>query len=234
MAEAAQLVVRLARVLRQAIHSINTSVMDRLSHPARVLIADDHPAMREGLCALIEREGDMQVVAQAADGQEAVALFREHQPQLTLMDLHMPRMDGLAAVAAIRKEFPQALIVAVTSYEGDARVARALELGVRSYILKTAHPQEVRQMLRRTLGGELVMEQHLAGKVLCSQDFLTAREISVVKLIARGIPNRDIGQSLHVSEHTIKARIKSILAKLGANDRTHAVTLARDRGFLDF
>ena len=150
------------------------------------------------------------------------------------MDLQMPRMDGLAAVTAIRQEFPSALIVAVTSYEGDARVARALSLGVRSYILKTSRPKDVEHTLRRVLEGELVVEPPLAETVSFSQESLTSREISVVKLIARGIPNREIGQSLNVSEHTIKARIKNILAKLGANDRAHAVTLARDRGFLDF
>jgi DNA-binding NarL/FixJ family response regulator len=199
-----------------------------------VLIADDHPAMREGLRALLEREGSFKVVAQAQDGLEAVSLYRTHRPQLTLLDLHMPRMDGLGAVAAILKEFPKALIVVLTSYEGDARVARALSLGVRSYILKSSHPREVMRALRRVLDGAVVVEQSLAKTACTSQDHLTSREISVVKLIAQGAPNRDIGVSLNVSEHTVKARIKSILAKLGANDRTHAVTLARDRGFLDF
>ena len=208
--------------------------MGSIAHITRVLIADDHPATREGLCALLEREGDMNVVAQAADGLEAVRLFRLHRPDLTLMDLHMPRMDGLTAATAIRKEFPEALIVAVTSYEGDARIARALSLGVRSYILKTAHPAEVRHALRRVLNGEVVVQQHLDKTLCLAHDQLTSREISVLKLVAQGTPNRDIGRSLNVSEHTVKARIKSILCKLQANDRTHAVTLARDRGFLDF
>jgi len=208
--------------------------MDNGAQTTLVLIADDHPATREGLCALLERERDMKVVAHAADGLEAVALFRRHRPHLTLMDLHMPRMDGLAAAAEIRKEFPDALIVALTSYEGDARVARALSLGVRSYILKTSHPKDVSRALRRVLDGEIVVEQRLAKPVFLSRDHLTLREISVVRLIAQGTPNRDIGRSLNVSEHTVKARIRSILSKLGANDRAHAVTLARDRGFLDF
>jgi DNA-binding NarL/FixJ family response regulator len=190
--------------------------------------------MREGLCALLQREEGFKVVAQAQDGLEAVALFRQHRPQLALLDLHMPRMDGLGAVAAIRKEFPDALLVVLTSYEGDARVARALSLGVRSYILKTSHPNEVRSTLRRVLEGEVVLEKRLLTSPSAPDDELTAREISVVKLIAQGSANRDIGLELNVSEHTVKARIKSILAKLGANDRTHAVTLARDRGFLDF
>jgi DNA-binding NarL/FixJ family response regulator len=209
--------------------------MSTITDSTRVLLADDHPATREGLRALLERDGDMRVVAQAGDGLEAVSLFRVHRPQLTLMDLHMPHMDGLAAAAAIRAEFPQALIVALTSYAGDARVARALSLGVRSYILKTAHPRDVRDALCRVLAGEIVVEQRLAAEAAhFSRDCLTSREISVVKLIAQGTPNRDIGRSLNVSEHTVKARIKSILSKLGARDRSHAVTLARDRGFLDF
>jgi DNA-binding NarL/FixJ family response regulator len=210
--------------------------MERQAHVARVLIADDHPTTREGLCALLEREADMEVVAQASDGREAVSLFRAHRPDLTLMDLHMPHMGGLEAAAAIRSEFPQAVIVALTSYEGDARVARALSLGMRSYILKTTHPKDVRLILRRVLKGEIVVEQRLASAAveLHPRDCLTSRELSVVKLIAHGKPNRDIGQALSVSEDTVKARIKNILAKLGANDRAHAVTLARDRGFLDF
>ena len=210
--------------------------MGNPAHITRVLIADDHPTTREGLRALLEREQDMEVVAQAADGREAVSLFRMHRPDLTLMDLHMPHMGGLEAAAAIRGEFPQALIVVLTSYEGDARVARALSLGVRSYILKTSHPKDVRLALRRVLHGEIVVEDRLAAAAieLHPRDYLTSRELSVVKLIAHGQPNRDIGQALNVSEDTVKARIKSILAKLGANDRAHAVTLARDRGFLDF
>jgi DNA-binding NarL/FixJ family response regulator len=202
----------------------------------RILIADDHPATREGLCALLEREEGFKVVAQAGDGMEAVALYREHEPDLALLDLHMPRMDGLEAVAAIREEFPDALLVVMTSYDGDVRIAKAFSLGVRSYILKTSHPKDVMAALHRVLDGEVVLEKRLAAKVAASaaQDQLTPREISVIRLIAQGIPNRDIGISLNVSEHTVKARIKNILAKLGANDRTHAVTLARERGFLDF
>ena len=209
--------------------------MDNSTAPAtRVLIADDHPATREGLCALLERAGHFEVVAQAEDGLEAVTLYRQFRPDLVMLDLHMPRVDGLQAVDAILKEFPKALIVVLTSYEGDARVARALALGVRSYILKTSHPREVMCALRRVLAGEVVVEKRLASSAYLPQDQLTSREISVVKLVALGTPNRDIGVSLNVSEHTVKARIKSILGKLGANDRTHAVTIARDRGFLDF
>ena len=210
--------------------------MESPAHTTRVLIADDHPTTREGLRALLEREQDMEVVAQAADGREAVSLFRTHRPDLTLMDLHMPHMGGLEAAAAIRSEFRQALIVALTSYEGDARVARALSVGVRSYILKTCHPRDVRLALRRVLNGEIVVEPRLASAAieLDPRDCLTSRELSVLKLIADGKTNRDIGHELNVSADTVKGRIKSIMSKLDANDRAHSVTLARDRGFLDF
>jgi DNA-binding NarL/FixJ family response regulator len=200
------------------------------------MIVDDHPATRDGLCALVERESDMRIVALAADGNEALARFREHQPDLTLMDLQMPGMDGLQAAGAILNESPQALIAVLTSYDGDARVARARSMGIRAYLLKTAHPRAVRDALRRVLEGEVVMDVQTAtmGALQPPREQLTSREIDVIKLIALGNPNHDIGRSLHVSVHTVKARIKSLLAKLGAKDRAHAVTLARGRGFLDF
>jgi DNA-binding NarL/FixJ family response regulator len=197
----------------------------------RVLLADDHPAMREGIRAML-MQGNMEVVAQAADGAEAVALYREHQPDLTLMDLHMPIKDGLAATAEILQDYPSALIVILTSYEGDVRVSRALGVGARSYVLKTSHPTEFGAAIRRVLNGDVVVTPSRLANAQ-AQDQLTPRELSVVKLIARGVLNRDIGKSLHVSEHTIKARIKSILSKLSANDRAHAVTVARERGYLD-
>ena len=208
--------------------------MSNEGYITRVMVADDHHATREGLCALLERERNMQVVAQAGDGEEAVALFRVHHPQLTLMDLHMPGLDGLKAAAAILEESPRALIVALTSYDGDARVARAVALGVRSYLLKTSHPSVLKEALHRVLRGEIVVDPRLEQASKTPREPLTNREISVVKLIAQGNPNRDIGLSLNISENTVKARIKSVLIKLGARDRTHAVTLARDRGFLDF
>jgi DNA-binding NarL/FixJ family response regulator len=201
------------------------------SQKTRVMIADDHPVTREGLCSMLARD-NMDVVAQAADGREAVRLFSLHQPQLTLMDLHMPGKNGLEALSEIRQSNPDALIMVLTCYAGDIRVTRALAAGARSYILKTSDPQEMRVSIRRVLNGEVVQPPDLARAGPCS-DCLTPREVSVVKLIAQGIPNRDIGKSLNVSEHTIKARIKSILGKLRANDRSHAVTVARDLGYLD-
>jgi len=202
-----------------------------ISSDITVMVADDHPTMREGLCSLVEHEPGMRVVAQASDGSAAVSQFRIHRPDLTLMDLHMPGLDGLGASAAILREAPNTLIVAITSYDGDARIARALAIGIRSYILKTAHPNAVRHALRQVLRGEVVVDPQLRR---ANQDALTDKEISVVKLIAQGRQNREIGSFLCVSEHTVKARIKSVLSKLGANDRAHAVTVARERGFLDF
>ncbi|HUA24913.1 MAG TPA: response regulator transcription factor [Steroidobacteraceae bacterium] len=208
--------------------------MNDAASETRVLIADDHPATRDGLAALLEREPGFKVVAQAQDGIEAVSLFRIHRPQLTLLDLRMPRMDGLRAIAAIRQEFGDALIVVLTSYEGDSRVARALSLGVRSYILKTSHPRDVMSALRRVLSGEVVVDSRLAKTVDVRQEHLTPLEISVMKLIAQGRPMRDIALSLNVSEQILKAQLQSILAKLGANNPAHAVTIAWQRGFLDF
>jgi DNA-binding NarL/FixJ family response regulator len=150
------------------------------------------------------------------------------------MDLQMPGMDGLEAAGAILCESPPTFIVALTSYGGDARVARALSVGVRSYILKTAQPSVVREALHRVLNGEIVVEPRLAHSSRGPTDQLTPKEVSVLRLIAQGNLNRNIGTALNVSEHTIKARLKSILSKLGAKDRAHAVTLARTRGFLDF
>jgi two-component system, NarL family, response regulator len=207
--------------------------LEPISPKTRVMIADDHPATREGLCSMLARD-DMDVVAQASDGAEAVRLFGLLKPQLTLMDLHMPGKGGLEAVSEIRQAHPDALIVVLTSYEGDVRVSRALAAGARSYISKTADPQEMRAAIRRVLNGDVLVVPPGLDRTCPPQDCLTSREVSVVKLIAQGIPNRDIGKSLNVSEHTIKARIKSILGKLRANDRSHAVTVARHRGYLDF
>jgi two-component system NarL family response regulator len=207
--------------------------LETTSPKTRVLIADDHPAIREGLCSMLTRD-NMEVVAQASDGTEAVRQFRLHRPQLTLMDLHMPGKGGLEATAEICREHPEALIVILTSYDGDVRVSRALALGARSYILKTAEPKDMRTAIRRILNGDVVVVPPTLHGDRAPNDTLTPREVSVVKLIAQGIPNREIGELLNVSEHTIKARIKSILAKLRANDRSHAVTIARSLGYLDY
>jgi DNA-binding NarL/FixJ family response regulator len=203
--------------------------------PIRILIADDHPSMREGLRATLERQKDMKVVAEADDGAAAVTLFREHHPDLTLMDLQMPTLDGFGAIAGIRAQDPQAVIVALTSYAGDARVGRALSAGAASYVLKTSRSRDIVAALRRTLSGEKVLDDPIAQDLAAyaGHEMLTPREISVLQLVAGGHINRDIGRKLNVSEEAVKARTKSIFAKLNARDRAHAVTIARQRGFID-
>jgi DNA-binding NarL/FixJ family response regulator len=202
----------------------------------RVLIADDHPATREGLHAIVESEGDLRVVAEAGDGHEAVALFMRHSPDLVLMDLQMPGLGGLEAMRLMRREKPNARIVVLTSYPGDARVARALAAGAMSYMLKTVLGKVLLAALRETLAGRSVLDRGVRGDVdsHSARDSLSEREIAVLKLASSGHQNTQIARALNVSEHAIKARMKRILCKLDARDRTHAITIARQRGFLDY
>ena len=201
----------------------------------RVLIADDHPAMRDGLARAIAQESNMTVVGMVADGVEAVNQFSALRPDVVLMDLQMPRRNGLQAIAEIRAICPDACLVVLTSFAGDARVSRALELGAASYILKTSRTETIVATLRSACNGRTVLgsdvshdlEQHRGMEPLSS------REVSVLRLVATGRHNRSIGEELNISEQTVKSRIKNILAKLNAHDRSHAVALAMKRGFLD-
>ena len=200
-----------------------------------VLIADDHPVMRQGLRAMLNAEPDMRVIGEASNGAEAVAQFLRLRPEVTLMDLQMPGVDGLQAIGRIRESHPDALIVVLTTYPGDARVSRALKLGARSYILKSASSEEITASIRIARTGKMVVAPVIATEISAfrSTEPLTARELSVLRLIALGNSNRSIGKALNVSEETVKTRIKNILAKLNALDRTHAVTIAVKRGYLD-
>jgi DNA-binding NarL/FixJ family response regulator len=201
----------------------------------RILLADDHPVMREGLRSVLELGTDLCVIAEAGDGIEAVSQYRRHRPDVTLLDLQMPNLDGLGAISAIRSEFPRAAIVVLTTYPGDARVSHALALGATSYLLKTSTRAQIVAAVhsashgRNTLGPEVLRDI----STYRGTEALSEREISVLRLIAVGKQNRCIGEELHVSEQTIKTRIRNILAKLDARDRTHAVTIAMRRGFIN-
>lgn len=201
----------------------------------RVLIADDHPVMRDGIAAAIESGADMQVVGQVADGAEAIVRFRQLQPDIALIDLQMPGVDGLQAIEAIRREFPAARILVLTSYPGDARVKRALTLGACAYLLKTATREEILAATGSVMEGRRVVAAEVAGEIASHawSEMLSDRELSVLRLVATGNTNKRIADILCISEDTVKARLKNIMTKLGAADRTHAVTLARNRGFFD-
>lgn len=201
----------------------------------RVLIVDDHPVMRDGLRAAIDQETDMAVVGEAGDGQEAISLFRGLQPHVTLMDLQMPGVDGLQAITTIRAEFPSATIIVLTTYPGDARVTRAITLGATSYLLKSACREEILDAIRGAARGHHVVAPEVAQEIAVHRgsEPLSVRELSVLRLVAEGKSNRAIAEALNLSEDTIKSRMKGILAKLDAQDRTHAVTIAVRRGFID-
>ncbi|QWT21612.1 response regulator transcription factor [Bacillus sp. NP157] len=204
------------------------------SKQIRVLITDDHPVMRHGLRAAVSVEPDMGLAGEASNGREAVDKYRELRPDVVLMDLQMPGMDGLEAISTIRAEFPDANIIVLTSYPGDARIMRALMLGATSYLLKSASLDEIIRAIRSSLVGRHVVHPDAAHDLArhAGSEALTDKEISVLKLVANGQSNKAIAQALSVSEETVKSRLHSITGKLGALDRTHAVMIAIQRGFL--
>lgn len=201
----------------------------------RILVVDDHPMMRQGLRSVIEHQPDMVVVGEAGDGTRAIAEYRRLAPDIVLMDLQMDGMDGLDAIRAIRIDAPAAAIVVLTSYAGDARITTALTSGATSYLLKAAGAAEIVRVIRDAVAGQRVLSADAAQQVARHAGFekLTHRELAVLRLVARGKTNRTIALLLSVSEETVKSRMRNILGKLDACDRTHAVTLARERGFLD-
>ncbi|GLQ45908.1 DNA-binding response regulator [Dyella lipolytica] len=200
-----------------------------------ILIVDDHPVMRDGLRAVIEQEPDMEVVGEAADGREAIEQFQKLLPDIMLIDLQMPDVDGLQAITTIRSEFPDAIIIVLTTFPGDARVVRAFTLGATSYLLKTARRDEIIKAVRSALSGRHTVAPEVAQEIAShtGHEGLTEREIGVLKLVSEGHSNRDIAHALCISEDTVKARMKSIMGKLDAEDRTHAVMIAIRRGFMD-
>ena len=208
--------------------------MTSQSNIIRVLIADDHYIVRQGLVALLDNELDMKVVAQASNGEEAVTMFREHQPDVALMDLRMPQMDGVAAIAAICGEFSRPRIVVLTTYDGDENIYRGLQAGAKGYLLKDAEPEELLAAIRAVFEGKkyipLAVGVKLADRL--SGPCLSDRELEVIRLIVAGKSNHEISQVLHISESTVKFHINNILSKMGVGDRTQAAISALKRGIV--
>ena len=205
------------------------------SKPIRILTADDHPLIRYGIATLVGAEPDMELVAQASTGQEAIEQFRLHQPDVTLMDLQMPGMNGIEAMIVIRSEFPNARIIVLTTYAGDVQVTRALKAGARAYILKGRLAGELLETIRAVHAGQKRITPQVAAELAehAGESGLTEREMEVLRLIAAGNANKEIAAQLSISEETVKSRVSNILSKLGANDRTHAVTIALKRGIIE-
>jgi DNA-binding NarL/FixJ family response regulator len=200
----------------------------------RILCVDDHPLVRKGIASILANEADMELVAEANNGREAVELFSKHKPDVVLMDLRMPELDGTSATRIIRQESPDAKIIALTSYDGDQDIYRALEAGVRGYILKEMVHTEVVRAIRTVHSGKRLMPQEVAERLseYFPQVALTPREVEVLGCVAKGMANKEIATRLGTASGTVKMHIQNILAKLGASDRTHAVTIAMERGIL--
>jgi DNA-binding NarL/FixJ family response regulator len=200
----------------------------------RILCVDDHPLMREGIAAVIRNEPDMQLVAEAASGREAIATFREHRPDVTLMDLRLPDIGGIDAMIAIRSDFPDARVIMLTTFEGDAEIQRALEAGAQGYMLKSMPRKQLVEMVRRVHGGRKQIQPEVAAQLAehLGSEPLSKREIEVLEKIAEGNRNSDIAGLLFISEETVKGHIKHIMEKLGAGDRTEAVAIAIRRGII--
>jgi DNA-binding NarL/FixJ family response regulator len=201
----------------------------------RILTVDDHPLLREGIAALVSPEPDMELVAEASDGEEAIKQFRLHRPDVTLMDIQMPNMNGTEAISRIRSEFPNAKIIVLSTYSGDVQVLRAIKAGARGYIPKAHVHRELLEVIRSVHAGHKRIPPEIAAELAehAADDALTSREIDVLRLIAAGNANKQIADKLSIEETTVKSHIASILSKLGANDRTHAVTIGLQRGIIE-
>jgi DNA-binding NarL/FixJ family response regulator len=201
----------------------------------RILTVDDHPLLRGGLAALLAGEPDMELVAECSNGKQAIQQFRAHRPDITLMDLQMPEMSGLDAIIAIRGEFPDARIIVLTTYAGDVQALRALQAGARAYLLKNLVHKELLDTIRAVYAGKKAISPPVSDEIAghATDDALTKAEIDVLRLIAAGNANKQIADRLSISEETVKGRVKNILSKLGANDRTHAAMIGLKRGIID-
>jgi len=201
----------------------------------RILTVDDHPILRKGLAALVNAEPDLKLVAEASNGKEAIEAFRGHQPDITLMDLQMPQLDGIQAIEAICNEFPAARIIVLTTYTGDTQVVRALKAGARAFVLKGHVLDELLDTIRAVHTGKKRIPPDVAAELAdhATDDALTEREIDVLRLIAAGNGNKQIADELSISEATVKSRVTNILSKLGAHDRAHSVTIGLKRGIIE-
>jgi len=202
--------------------------------PIRVFSVDDHPLLREGIAALVNNQPDMVLVGEAATGAEAIQQFKEHAPDVTLLDLRLPDMSGIDVLIAIRSEFPEARLVMLTTFEGDVEVQRALQAGARGYLLKNMPPSELLEVIRQVHAGKKRIPPEIASQLLehMSDEGLTEREVEVLREVADGNRNREIAERLFISEETVKVHIKHIMEKLGAADRTQAVAIGVRRGII--
>ena len=204
--------------------------------PIRIQVVDDHPVVRQGVSGLLADQTDMKLVGEASNGLEAIQQFRKHRPDVSLMDLQMPEMNGMDAMISILGEFPDARIVVLTTYAGDAQVMRALKAGARAYLLKSTLHKELLDTIRAVHTGKRTVSPEISFQLAehGTDESLTPGEIAVLNLIAAGNANKQIADRLSITEETVKGRVKNILSKLGANDRTHAAMIGIKRGIIDF
>lgn len=200
----------------------------------RVFSVDDHPLLREGIAAIINNQPDMEMVAQASTGSEAIRLFGQHQPDVTLLDLRLPDMSGIDVLITLRSENPEARVIMLTTFEGDVDIRRSLEAGARGYMLKNMPPKDLVEVIRQVHAGKKRIPAEVAAHLAeyLGDEALTDREIDVLRHIAKGKRNREIGEQLFISEETVKVHVKHIMEKLGASDRTQAVAIAVRRGII--
>jgi DNA-binding NarL/FixJ family response regulator len=205
-----------------------------MTSPIRILAVDDHTLLLKGIAAILATQADMRLVAEAVNGREAIDQYRTHQPDITLMDLQMPEMNGLEALIAIRGEFPDARIIMLTTYAGDVQVLRAMKTGARGYLLKTLLDKELLETIRAVHRGKRMLSAEASWEIAehAASDALTPAEIDVLRLIAAGCSNKQIAERLSLTEDTVKGRVKNILSKLGASDRTHAAMIGFKRGII--
>jgi DNA-binding NarL/FixJ family response regulator len=205
-----------------------------MTNPIRILAVDDHTLLLKGIAAILASQPDMRLIAEASNGREAVDQYRTHRPDITLMDLQMPEMNGLDALIAIREEFPDARIIMLTTYAGDVQVLRAMKIGARGYLLKTLLDKELLETIRAVHRGKKMLSAEASYEIAehATSDALTQAEIDVLRLIAAGLANKQIAAQLSITEDTVKGRVKNILSKLGANDRTHAAMIGIKRGII--